>query len=141
MFPLGLLTVVVLLDAFQLLGGPRLLGALAYCTLAAGLVGGAVTAVAVWVHGMAAAQPDAARPVHRFLLDGTVLIAFAVILMLRLRTPERTVGPGLLVLELVGLAPACLGALRGAAPPEPATAGADTVRLADLFPDQPEARR
>lgn len=110
MFPFGLLTVAVLFDLFQVLGGPRLIGTLAYCTVAAGLVGGTVTALAVRIDELTAVPgADRAPAIRRFLLDGVVLIVFAVILLLRMRTPERTVGPGLLVVELIGLGLAAVG--------------------------------
>ena len=110
MFPLGLLTVAVLFDVFEVLGFPRLIGTLAYCTVAAGLVGGTMTAIAVRIDDLIAApRADGIRAMRRFLLDGAVLVVFAVILLLRMRTPERTVGPGLLMVELIGLGLAATG--------------------------------
>ncbi|GGQ48774.1 DUF2231 domain-containing protein [Couchioplanes azureus] len=101
MFPAGLLTVAVILDVFQLLGTPRLLGALAYCTVVAGLVGGTVTAVAVRIDSLVAG--GGRRETVRSLLDLAVLVVFAVVLLVRMRTPDRTAGPGLVVLEVLGL--------------------------------------
>ncbi|MCA2211475.1 hypothetical protein LDL48_01155 [Wangella sp. NEAU-J3] len=136
MFPLGLLTVAVLLDVFQVLGGPRFVGTLAYCTLAAGLVGGTMTALAVRIDEAVVAYRADDRPVaRRFLLDGAVLLLVAVLLLLRMRTPERTVGPGLLLVEMVGLAMAAAGVLTGAALPRGGRvrAGTETVRLGQIL--------
>jgi uncharacterized membrane protein len=136
MFPLGLLTVAVLFDVFQVLGGPRFVGTLAYCTVAAGLVGGTVTALAVRIDEVTAGRRPAGGPVsRRFLLDGAVLVVFAVILLLRMRTPERTAGPGLVMVELLGLSLAAVGGLTGAVPRGGGRArtGPETVRLAQIF--------
>jgi len=139
MFPLGLLAVAVVLDVFYLLGGPRIIGTLAYCTVVVGLLGGMTTAVAVRIGG----PTTGARATRRFLLDAAVLVVFAVVLMLRMRTPERTVGPGLLLVELIGLSMAVVAGVAGAAPPSVrrARAGAATVRLAQLLDDPAEYRR
>jgi uncharacterized membrane protein len=136
MFPLGLLTVAVVLDVFHLLGGPRIIGTLAYCTVVAGLLGGMTTALAVRI-GELSTGAGARRAARRFLLDAAVLVVFAVVLMLRMRTPERTAGPGLLLVELIGLSMAMVAGLAGAAPPavRRARAGAATVRLAQLLDD------
>jgi uncharacterized membrane protein len=104
MFPLGLLAVAVILDVSRLLGAPTLVGTLAYCTVVAGLVGGTVTAIAVWIDRITVRQTMGARTeTVRRLLDLAVLIAIAVILLLRMRTPERTAGPGLVALEALGV--------------------------------------
>jgi uncharacterized membrane protein len=112
MFPLGLLAVAVVFDVFHLLGGPPIIGTLAYCTVIAGLLGGITTAFAVRLGEMTAGARTGARPAaRRFLLDSGVLVVFAVVLMLRMRTPERTAGPGLLLVELVGLSMAVIAAV------------------------------
>ena len=133
MFPLGLLTVAVLFDVFQVLGGPGLIGTLAYCTVAAGLVGGTTRAIATRIDEVTAGRPATLR----LLLDGAVLTVFAVVLLLRMGTPERTVGPGLLLVELLGLGLAAVGGLTGAAPPRDRRArrGAETVRLGQILDD------
>ena len=46
MFPLGLFTMAVLFDIGNLLGGPDILGALAYWNIVAGLTGGALVVLA-----------------------------------------------------------------------------------------------
>jgi uncharacterized membrane protein len=115
MFPFGLLTVAVLLDLFQALGGPQLIGTLAYWTVAAALISGTVTVLASQIGQMnSGRRTNARRSALRLLLDGTALVLFAVIFMLRMRTPERTAGPGLLVIELLGLAMAGVSSSVGA---------------------------
>src|SRR5687767_120050 len=91
MFPLGLLAVAVTLDVFHVLGGPPIIGTLAYCTVAAGLLGGMITACAVRLGAMNTGAPAGApSSTRRFLLDAAVLVIFAVVLLLRMRTPDRT---------------------------------------------------
>jgi len=144
MFPLGLLAVAVVLDVFQLLGGPRIIGTLAYCTVVAGLVGGMATALAVRIGELTAGARAGTRPsTRRFLLDAGVLVVFAVVLMLRMRTPERTAGPGLLLVEMIGLSMAVAAGVAAAAPPSVrrTRAGAATVRLAQLLDDPADGRR
>lgn len=110
MFPFGLVTVAVILDVFDGLGGPQLIGTLAYWTVAAALVGGTVTLLAAQIQQISAGYPAGARQsAIRLLLDGSVLVVFAVIWLLRMSTQERTAGPGLLVVELLGLALAGTG--------------------------------
>jgi uncharacterized membrane protein len=141
MFPFGLLAVAVLLDLFEILGGPRLIGTLAYCTVAAAVVSGALTALAVRIGQLNSGhRANARQSAIRLLLDGTVLIVFAVIFMVRMRTPERTAGPGLLFVELLGLAMAGIGSLASAVRPgtgRPRTTS-QTVRLAQIIDDPAE---
>ena len=133
MFPLGLLAVAVALDVFQVLGGPRIIGTLAYCTVLAGLLGGLSTAIAVRIGEMTARVPVAAEPAtRRVLLDVGVLVVFAVVVLLRLRTPERTIGAGLLLVELVGLGIAVFAGATTTGARQTA-GGAPTVRLAQLL--------
>ena len=144
MFPLGLLAVAVVLDVFQLLGGPRIIGTLAYCTVVAGLLGGMATALAVRIGELTAGARAGTRPsTRRFLLDAGVLVVFAVVLMLRMRTPERTAGPGLLLVEMIGLSMAVVAGVAAAAPPSVrrTRAGAATVLLAQLLDDPAEHGR
>jgi len=111
MFPFGLLAVAVILDVFGALGAPRLIGMLAYCTIVAALLGGAVTTGVVCIDAAAARHREADRPAPLgFLLDFAVLVVFAVILLLRMRTPDRTAQIGVVVIELVGVSVAGVAA-------------------------------
>jgi uncharacterized membrane protein len=111
MFPLGLFAMAVLFDMADLLGGPNILGALAYWNVIAGLLGGLVAALAGAVDVMFVRSPEARRlGVLRGLINMGVLVIFAVILMLRVHTPERVVGGGLFAVELFALGLAVFGA-------------------------------
>jgi uncharacterized membrane protein len=114
MFPLGLLAVAIILDAFHAFGAPRLVGTLAYCTIVAALVGGTLTAAVTGVDALTAGHPAAVRQcARRLLTDLAVLTVFAVVVLVRLRQPDRTAPPGLLSIELLGLAAAVVSARLG----------------------------
>jgi uncharacterized membrane protein len=114
MFPLGLFTMAVLFDLATVLGAPHLIGTLAYWNIVAGLVGGLVAALAAGVDAFGAHDPKAARiSFLSLLMDFAVLILFAVLTLMRIRSPDRAADPGLLVVELVGLVLAGFGAWYG----------------------------
>jgi uncharacterized membrane protein len=105
MFPLGLLAVAAVFDVSHTAGAPDLVGRLAYCTIVAGLLGGVLTAAISWIDVAVTGHPHALRTgALRLLLDLAVLILFAVVALVRMRTPDRTAAPGLLLIELAGLA-------------------------------------
>lgn len=111
MFPLGLFAMALFFDVATQLGAPGLVGTLAYWTIVAGLVGGLTAALADGYDVVSAGQVDAVRSrCLRFLLDLGVLVFFAVLAVIRLRTQDRGVDTGLLVLELLGLAAAVVNA-------------------------------
>ena len=104
MFPLGLFGLAIICDLASLLGAPRILATTGHYTLIAGLVGGVSALSAVWYEAASARPAAVARAGFRgILLDLGVLIVFAVIVMLRLRTPDRHLDPGILAVELLGL--------------------------------------
>jgi len=115
MFPLGLFTMAVLFDVGNLLGGPDMLGALAYWNIAAGLIGGVLVALASALDLVFARNGTRAKRLGVLisLVNMGVLILFAVILMLRMRTPDRVAGGGLLVVELLSLVGAVFAAWYG----------------------------
>ncbi|WP_328464536.1 DUF2231 domain-containing protein [Actinoplanes sp. NBC_00393] len=114
MFPLGLFAMAVMFDMADLLGGPSILGALAYWNLVAGLFGGVLATLAGAVDVMFVRHSGARRlGVLRGLLNMGVLVIFTVILMLRVRDPERVVSGGLFFVELLALAVAGYGAWFG----------------------------
>ena len=115
MFPLGLFTMAVLFDIATLLGAPDALGVLAYWNIIGGLLGGAVVALATTVD-LVFIRADALvkrMGVWLGLAHMGVLVLFAVILMLRMRTPDRTAGPVLLTLEMLTLIGAGFAAWHG----------------------------
>lgn len=114
MFPLGLFTMAVLFDTGNVLGGPALLGALAYWNIVAGLVGGVLVVLAGAIDAMVVRDVRAKRiGVLRNLIHMGVLLLFAVIMMLRMQSPDRVAGGGLLVVELIALVAAFVGAWYG----------------------------
>jgi uncharacterized membrane protein len=112
MFPLGLFAMALLFDLAHLLGAPGIIGALAYWNIVAGLVGGVLAALAGAIDLMFVRNGTRAKRIGVFqgLLNMGVLIFFAVILMLRMRTPDRVAGGGLFVVELLALGAAVYGA-------------------------------
>jgi len=114
MFPLGLFTMAVLFDVGNLLGGPDILGALAYWNIVAGLVGGALVVLASAIDLLFVRTTRAKRfGVLRNLMHMGVLILFTVILMLRMQSQDRVAGGGLLMVELIALVAAFFGAWYG----------------------------
>ncbi|WP_229071865.1 DUF2231 domain-containing protein [Actinoplanes sp. DH11] len=111
MFPLGLFAMAVMFDMADLLGGPSMLGALAYWNIIAGLVGGLLATLAGAVDVMFVRNADARRlGVLRGLINMGALVIFAVILMLRVQASDRAIGGGLFVVELLALALSIFGA-------------------------------
>jgi uncharacterized membrane protein len=115
MFPLGLFALAALFDLGNLLGGPEILGQLAYFNIIAGLIGGVLATLAGAIDLMLirGGTPAKRAGVLRTLTDMGVLIIFAVLLMLRMRTPDRVAGGGLVAIELLALAAAAFGAWYG----------------------------
>ena len=115
MFPLGLFAMAFLFDLGNLLGGPDILGALAYWNIVAGLVGGVLAALAGAIDLMFVPNGSPAKRfgVLQSLANMGVLVVFAVILMLRMRTADRVAGGGLVAFELLALAGAVFGAWYG----------------------------
>lgn len=105
MFPLGLFAMAVIFDVANLLGGPGMLGALAYWNIVAGLAGGFLAMLAGAIDLAFVRRPTAKRVgVLRVLVNLGVLFLFAVILMVRVGAHDRSAGVGLLFLELLALA-------------------------------------
>ncbi|MEU4563831.1 DUF2231 domain-containing protein [Actinoplanes sp. NPDC023936] len=114
MFPLGLFVQALLFDLASLLGAPPLVGTLAFWNLLAGLAGGLIAALAGGFDAFAARGPQAAREAFlSLLLDTGVLIFFAVLTLMRVRSEDRLAGPGLVALEALGLAAAVVGGWYG----------------------------
>lgn len=110
MFPLGLLAIAFIFDVAAMAGAPRMLATLAFWNIVAGLAGGVLAISVATIDIMAAPPGRAARAgTLGVLLDLCVLIVFAVIALIRLRTPDRGTDPGLLPVEVIGLAAAGIG--------------------------------
>ena len=105
MFPLGLFAMAVIFDVGRLLGGPGMLGALAYWNIIAGLASGFLAMLAGAIDLAFVRRPLAKRVgVLRVLVNMGVLVLFAVILTVRVGAHDRAAGVGLLLLELLALA-------------------------------------
>jgi uncharacterized membrane protein len=115
MFPLGLFAMATFFDLATLLGAPDILGALGYWNIVAGLVGGVLAALAGAIDLMFVRNGTRAKRtgVLLALVNMGVLILFAVILMLRMRTTDRVAGGGVFTVELLALAAAVFGAWYG----------------------------
>jgi uncharacterized membrane protein len=115
MFPLGLFAMAVFFDLGNLLGGPDILGELAYWNVVAGLVGGVLAALAGAIDLMFVRNGTRAKRtgVLLALVNMGVLIVFAVMLMVRMRNADRVAGGGIFVVELLALGAAVFGAWYG----------------------------
>jgi uncharacterized membrane protein len=115
MFPLGLFATAVVFDAGNVLGGPALLGEVAYWTIGAAIVGGLLVALAGVVEVMFVRSDITAKRagVMQGLANFGVLLMFTVILLVRIGSTDRTAGGGLLVVELLALVAAVIGAWYG----------------------------
>jgi uncharacterized membrane protein len=114
MFPLGLFAMAVLFDMGNVLGGPDILGSLGYWNIVAGLIGGVLVALAGAIDLALMRGTQAKRlAVLQNLVNMGVLILFAVIAMLRMQSPDRVAGAGLLMVEVVALVAAFFGAWYG----------------------------
>lgn len=115
MFPLGLFAMAVLFDSATVAGAPSLLGILAYWNVIGGLIGGVLVALATAIDLVFIRADVRAKRmgVWLALINMGVLIVFAVMLMVRMRTPDRVVGPGLLTLEILTMMGAVYAAWRG----------------------------
>src|SRR4029453_6305796 len=81
MFPLGLFTIAIFFDLGNLLGGPDILGSLAYWNIGAGLLGGVLVVLAGAIDLLFVRASQAKRiGVLQNLIKMGVLTLFAVIL-------------------------------------------------------------
>jgi uncharacterized membrane protein len=105
MFPLGLFTMAVLFDLANVLGAPDIIGQLAYWNILAGLVGGILVVLAVAIDLALVRNGRVKRTgALRNLMSMGVLVLFAVVLLLRMQSPDRVAGWGILAVEVVSLA-------------------------------------
>jgi uncharacterized membrane protein len=125
MFPLGLFWTAFVFDLATLLGAPALIGTVAFWNLVAGLGGGLLAALTAGFDAATAAGPASRIFVLALLLDAGVLITFAVLTLMRVRDPDRTVNAGLLLVEVAGVAAAGFGAWFGGRLADPRAPVAD----------------
>ncbi|MET7960343.1 DUF2231 domain-containing protein [Micromonospora zamorensis] len=106
MFPVALLATAVLFDVVDTVGGPDLLGEVAYWNITVGLIGGLLAAVAGSFDLLAI--PTGTRAKRVGLLHAganlAVILLFAAIWVVRLNADSRAAGGALLVVEVVAVA-------------------------------------
>jgi uncharacterized membrane protein len=106
-----------------------MVGTLAFWNIVAGLCGGLLAAVAAGYDAFTAQGQAAARiGFLSLLIDVGVLVVFAVLALMRVRGPDRVAEPGLLLLEIAGLAVAAFGAWFGGRFADPRAPVAEPVR-------------
>lgn len=115
MFPLGLFVTAVIFDVADVVGGPRVLGDVAYWNITAGLVGGVLAAAAGAVDLRAIPSGTRAKRVGFMhgLINSAMILLFAGVWAVRMAADTRGVGGGLVAIELVALAGAAVGAWLG----------------------------
>jgi uncharacterized membrane protein len=106
MFPLGLFVTAVIFDFADLVGGPRMLGEVAYWNIVAGLIGGVLAAAAGLVDYLAIPGGTRAKRVatSHALINVGVMLLFAISWLARMGTEQHVAGGGIFALQLVALA-------------------------------------
>jgi uncharacterized membrane protein len=114
MFPLGLFVTAVIFDFADIVGGPGLLGEVAYWNIVAGLIGGLLAAAAGVVDLLAIPGGTRAKRVGvaHALINVAVMLIFGVSWLARMG-PDHTIGGGLFALELLALAASGVSAWLG----------------------------
>lgn len=114
-FPVGLLVTAVIFDIADAVGGPQLLGEVAYWNIVAGLIGAVLAAAAGAFDLLALPAGTRAKRIaitHALINLGVVLL-FAGVWVVRMGADQRGAGGGLLAIEVVALGGLALGAWFG----------------------------
>ncbi|MGC4886415.1 DUF2231 domain-containing protein [Micromonospora sp. NBC_01392] len=106
MFPVALLVTAVIFDVVDTVGGPDLLGEVAYWNITVGLIGGLLAAVAGAFDLLA--LPTGTRAKRVGLLHAganiAVILLFAAVWAVRLNAESRNAGGALIAIEVVAVA-------------------------------------
>jgi len=104
--PLGLFVTALIFDLFHLLGGPTLLAETAYWTIVGGLFGSVMAGVGGLVDLVFAEKGSRQwrLSIAHGLINGSVLLLFAVIWLVRVGAVDRAASGGLFLIELLVLA-------------------------------------
>ena len=115
MFPLGLFVTAVIFDFADIIGGPAMLGEVAYWNIVAGLIGGVLAAAAGLVDYVAIPAGTRAKRVGtaHALINLAVMVLFAVSWLVRMGAERHAAGGGMFTLELLALAGGAVGAWLG----------------------------
>jgi uncharacterized membrane protein len=115
MFPLGLLVTAFFFDLVDVLGGPDVLGEVAYWNITVGLAVGVLAAAAGVVDLLAVPHGTRAKRVAvvHGLVNAGVVILFAGAWVVRTGADSRAAGGALLAIELVALGGLAAGAWLG----------------------------
>jgi uncharacterized membrane protein len=115
MFPLGLFVTAVIFDFADLVGGPALLGEVAYWNIVAGLIGGLLAGAAGAVDLLFIPSGTRAKRVGtaHALINTAVLLAFALSWLVRRDAASHAIGGWLFTLELFALMASGFGAWLG----------------------------
>lgn len=105
MFPLGLLVTAVVFDLVDLVGGPEVLGEVAFWNITVGLAVGLLAAAAGLIDFLAIPGGTRAKRVGTMhgLLNAALIVIFAIVWLVRLGADGRDAGTGLFVVELIAL--------------------------------------
>lgn len=105
MFPLGLLVTAVVFDFIDLVGGPDVLGEVAFWNITVGLAVGLLAAVTGLVDWLAIPRDTRAKRVGALhgLLNLGLVVVFAIVWLVRLGADGRDAGTGLFIVELLAL--------------------------------------
>ncbi|MEU4473842.1 DUF2231 domain-containing protein [Micromonospora sp. NPDC023888] len=105
MFPVALLATAVLFDVIDTVGGPDLLGEVAYWNITVGLIGGLLAAAAGSFDLLAI--PTGTRAKRVGLLHAAanvaVILLFAAVWVVRLNADSRAAGGALVAIEVVAV--------------------------------------
>ncbi|MFI6261718.1 DUF2231 domain-containing protein [Micromonospora sp. NPDC051006] len=106
MFPVALLATAVLFDVIDTVGGPDVLGEVAYWNIAVGLVGGLLAAVAGTFDLLAIPTGTRAKRVAltHAAANLAVILLFAAVWAVRLNADSQAAGGALIAIEVVALA-------------------------------------
>lgn len=105
MFPLGLLVTAVAFDFIDLVGGPDVLGEVAFWNITVGLAVGLLAAVAGLIDWLAIPRDTRAKRVGALhgLLNLGLVVVFAIVWLIRLGADGRDAGTALFIVELLAL--------------------------------------
>ena len=114
-FPLGLFVTAVIFDFADMVGGPALLGEVAYWNIVAGLIGGLLAAPAGLVDFLGIPNGTRAKRVGLMhaAVNAGVMVLFAVAWFVRMGTDGHVTSGWLFLVELIALAGGGVGAWLG----------------------------